>query len=168
MRDLAQKSAEAAKSTAQLIKRTTSAIATSSKLAHSAVGSLSGVVQDAADVSRLVGTINQTSMLQIEEVSRIRENLTDLEDIATRNAGTAQQSAAASDMLNRQAQTLEGFLQKYKKDAKTKAEAAQSGQSKKPSRQIQSEQPEQLEQPEPLGQQEGLEQPVQTEQQQPQ
>lgn len=168
VRDLAQKSAEAAKSTAQLIKRTTSAIATSSKLAHSAVGSLGGVVQDAADVSRLVGTINQTSMLQIEEVSRIRENLTDLEDIATRNAGTAQQSAAASDMLNRQAQTLEGFLQKYKKDAKTKAEAAQSGQSKKPRRQRQSEQPEQLEQPEPLGQQEGLEQPVQTEPQQPQ
>lgn len=110
-------------------------------------------------------------MLQIEEVSRIRENLTDLEDIATRNAGTAQQSAAASDMLNRQAQTLEGFLQKYKKDAKTKAEAAQAGQSKKPRRQRQSEQPEQpeqLEQPEPLGQQEGLEQPVQTEPQQPQ
>lgn len=125
VRDLAQKSAEAAKSTAQLIKRTTSAIATSSKLAHSAAGSLGGVVQDAADVSRLVGGINQTSLMQIEEVTRIRENLTDLEGIATRNAGTAQQSAAASDVLNRQVQTLDSLLQKYKKEDEDPAENAE-------------------------------------------
>lgn len=119
VRDLAQKSAEAAKSTAQLIQDTTSAIAGSTKLAHAAASSLSGVVQDAADVSRLVEGINETSLVQIEEVSRIRENLTDLEGIATRNAGTAQQSAAASDVLNRQAQTMDELLQKYKKEVES-------------------------------------------------
>lgn len=120
VRDLAQKSAEAAKSTAKLIQDTTTAIASSAELAHAAASSLGGVVQDAADVSELVGGINETSRVQIEEVSRIRESLTDLEGIAARNAGTAQQSAAASDVLNRQAQNLDNLLQKYKKGTDTK------------------------------------------------
>lgn len=113
VRSLAQKSADAAKSTGQLIQGTINTISENAALAHAAAGSLNAITQDAKDVSRLLEDINRTSLTQLEEVSQIREKLDDLKNIAARNVSTAHQSADASDALDHQAQTLNNLLKKY-------------------------------------------------------
>ncbi len=115
VRDLAMKAAEAAQRTSVLIQNTIAAISKASHSAHATADSLDTVMADSKQADRLVEHVYQVSQSQVQEVARIHEKLMALENIARHNTEKAQESAASSEALNRQAQALDDLLRAYQK-----------------------------------------------------
>lgn len=113
VRNLASKSAEAVHGTTQLIMNTAAAVETGARIANETAASLSEVTEQSAEVNRLVEDIYNSCTEQSRDIAEIRVKLDAIADIATRNAATAEESAASSEELSSQARTLDELLQHF-------------------------------------------------------
>ena len=113
VRNLAAKSAEASKITAELIGNTVKGIASGTEAANSTAEMLNGIVDDTNSISVSVAEIADVSEEQKGMVSEISVKLGEVERVIETTDSAAQSSAAASEELDSQAALLKEHLARY-------------------------------------------------------
>lgn len=106
VRNLADKSAAASKTTAVLVENSIQSVEQGRKLADNMARSLSRAVGGIKDVGQLVNQITEASVQQAEAIRQVREGINQISEVVQTNSATAEESAAASEELSGQAQIL--------------------------------------------------------------
>lgn len=114
VRSLAEKSAEASKSTAQLIGTTVKNINEGSAAAKDTAKMLAEVVAETSTITASVSEIADDSEQQKIMLGQITAKLTDVEDVIRTTSQTAQSSADSSEELDNQTVLLKQSLERYK------------------------------------------------------
>lgn len=114
VRDLAGRSAQATKSTAQLIEISQTAVNNGSSIVDKTAELLTESVNGAKTAAKMVDTISEASERQAFSVSQITLGVDQISAVVQTNSATAQESAAASEELNQQAKTLKDLVKKFK------------------------------------------------------
>ena len=113
VRNLAAKSADAAKNTTQLIESSVKAVGNGASIAAETAEKLQSMKQKAKESSRLVDEITRASGDQANAVVQIMQGLEQIAVVVQTNSATAEESAAASEELNSQAQVLKGLVSQF-------------------------------------------------------
>lgn len=114
VRNLAGKSAEAASHTTELIERSMLLVENGTKIADETSSSLALVVDAVKDAANMIEEIAQASAAQSLAISQIREGVNQISTVIQKNSSTAERSAAASEELSEQAQTLQSLVHRFK------------------------------------------------------
>ncbi len=110
VRHLAQRSAEAAKTTAQLVDATVQGIgssATSVRQAHDDFQHVAGAV---SEVATLVEGISGSSREQVANLGEVGTSLSSIDQSTQQNAASAEEIAAAAEELSGQAESLRSVV----------------------------------------------------------
>lgn len=113
VRNLAAKSAEAAKNTTSLIQRTIDAVKNGTEVANATADSLRGVVEKSTIMEENVRHIGEATKEQAEEIAKITDGMDQIAGVVQANSGTAEESAAASQELSGQANTLKDMMRQF-------------------------------------------------------
>jgi methyl-accepting chemotaxis protein len=114
VRNLAAKSAEAAKETSELIANSMEKAEFGTKIAESTASSLSEIVEGINESSRIVGEIAVSSAEQSTAISQINTGLNQVSQVIQQNTATAEESAASSQEMDTQAVVLEKLVSQFK------------------------------------------------------
>lgn len=114
VRNLAIKSAEAAKDTSTLIGESIVSVENGAKLADDTAKAMLNIVNGANLVSSLVDNIAVASTEQADAVSQITMGIDQISSVIQTNSATAEESAAASEELNSQALVLKTLVHKFR------------------------------------------------------
>jgi methyl-accepting chemotaxis protein len=116
VRNLAGKSAEAAKQTTALIENSINAINKGTLQADEAGKSLAGIVNKTSETNDLINEIVKASSQQTVSVNQIRSGIEQISSVVQENAATAEASAANSEELSGQVEVLNELVNKFKLD----------------------------------------------------
>ncbi len=114
VRNLAMRSAQAARETTELIEGSISSVDQGSRLADETARALEQIVQDIAAAAGLVSSISSASNEQASAVAQINEGIQQVSRVVQSNSATAEESAAASEELSSQASLLKSQIGRYK------------------------------------------------------
>ncbi len=114
VRNLAGKSAEAAKNTAMLIESTVSSIANVTQNAETTVQTMDIINSTTRDVATDVRDIAKTVDEELSSMNQIALGIDQISEVVQTNSATSQQSAAASEELSSQAGLLHDMVAKFK------------------------------------------------------
>ena len=106
VRNLAQRSAEAAKEIKQLIISSVERIEQGSALVDNAGSTMTDIVTSIRKVSDLMGEISAASSEQSAGVGQVGEAITQMDHVTQQNAALVEEMAAAATALNTQAEEL--------------------------------------------------------------
>jgi hypothetical protein len=110
VRSLAQRSAQAARDTASLIESSVTATRDGRQKVGGVAEAIKAVTGRVADVRVLVTDVSQASREQSEGISQVARAVVGMEKITQGNAASAEESAAASEELNAQAETSRAIV----------------------------------------------------------
>ena len=113
VRNLAAKSAEAAKDTGGLIANSMEKAELGARIAQETAASLTEIVEGINESSRIVAEIATSSEEQSSAVEQINIGLSQVTQVIQQNSATAEESAAASDEMSSQAQMLETLVMSF-------------------------------------------------------
>ena len=113
VRNLAGKSAEAAKDTTVLIENTVRSIQDGTKKADLAASSLQKLVKSSKQMNGKIREITLYSHKQSDSVSEIAQGLEQISSVVQKNSTTAEESAATSEKLSEQAETMDTLLKQF-------------------------------------------------------
>ncbi len=119
VRNLAQRSAKAAKETAEMIEGSITKAEAGSKIAEDTSKSLAEINNSVTKVTDLIGEIAAASKEQTTGTVQVNQGLTQIDQVTQQNTATAEEAAAASEELSSQARELKGMLTKFKLKNKT-------------------------------------------------
>ncbi len=111
VRNLAMRSAEAAKSTANLIEGTVSKVKDGSELVTVTSDAFTQVAESASKVGELVGEIAAASNEQAQGIGQVNTAVTEMDTVTQQNAANAEESASAAEELNAQAEQMKGIVE---------------------------------------------------------
>jgi len=114
VRNLASKSAEAAKYTEGLISNSIEKANLGLDLAHEAAESLSKIVEGIMKSAELADQVAISSNDQTEAISLINKGIDQVSQVVQQNSATAEESAAASEEMNSQSSRLEMLISYFK------------------------------------------------------
>ena len=114
VRNLAGKSAEAAKNTTELIASAIEAVNNGTAIANRTADSLNHVVQNIERITEKVQDINHSSDTQSTSVEQINTGATQISAVIQANSATSEESAAASEELAGQASVLDNLVAQFK------------------------------------------------------
>lgn len=114
VRNLAARSADAAKETTEYIKGSIKKVEGGTQIAHETAKSLLGIVESSAQTASLVGDIATASNEQASGIAQINLGIEQVSSVVQTNSATAQESAAASEELMSQSQQLNLNLSRFK------------------------------------------------------
>ena len=118
VRNLASKSAEAAKDTGNLIANSMEKAELGSRIAGETSASLAEIVSGINESNRIVSEIAQSSDEQSQGIEQINKGIDQVAQVVQQNSATAEESAAASEELSSQSAVLEGLIAQFQlKDA---------------------------------------------------
>ena len=106
VRALAQRSAQAAREIKTLIGQSTETVDSGARLVHDTRETMQAIVDQAQQVSQLVATIGQATGAQAQGIGEVTGAVGHLEQSTQQNAALVEESAAAADSLQHQAQRL--------------------------------------------------------------
>ena len=106
VRNLAQRAAEAAKNTANLIEGTITEINQGTDLVKTTDEDFVEVTTNANKVAELVGEIAAASNEQSQGIGQINNAVAQMDKVTQQNAANAEESASASEELNAQAESM--------------------------------------------------------------
>jgi methyl-accepting chemotaxis protein len=106
VRNLAQRSAQAAKETAIKIETAISKTGQGVQMSRKVSESLAGIVSNVSLVDKLLAEIATASREQSEGVNQVNEAVAQMDKIVQSNAGSAQESASAAHEMSAQAEVL--------------------------------------------------------------
>lgn len=113
VRNLATKSSEAANSTASLIEHSAVAVSEGMKLADKTSEALSELVSQNKNIESIIISINEQSHEQKKHIDSINEKLARVTELVTGSAANAEESAAAAEELNGQAEALKTIVSEF-------------------------------------------------------
>lgn len=113
VRNLASKSAEASKSTAQLIDNAVNAVTNGTRIADTTAESLKAVGATTQEVVETVNRIAKASEKQAEAVEEVTVRVEQISGVVQSNSATAEESAAASEELASQATVLRNLVARF-------------------------------------------------------
>lgn len=113
VRNLAAKSAEAAKDTTALIENAIQAIQNGTHMVSATEKSLNLIVEKADGVTRLVNEIATASNAQATAVAQTTQGIEQISNVVQNNSATAEESAAASEELSGQALVLQQLVSRF-------------------------------------------------------
>ncbi len=114
VRNLAGKSSEAAKNTSVLIDQTAEAIEEGSKAAKDTAEAMMNVVAQTKEVTGLIEEIAEYSTKQATAADEVSRGIDQISDVVQSNMATAEKSAAASEELSSQANTLNDLVSRFR------------------------------------------------------
>jgi len=114
VRNLAGRSATAAKEIKGLIQNSVTKIENGSRLVSESGGALSEIVDSVKKVSDIVAEIAAASKEQSDGINQVNKALLQMDDMTQQNASLVEEAAAASEAMGAQAQELEALVSFFK------------------------------------------------------
>jgi methyl-accepting chemotaxis protein len=114
VRNLAARSASAAKETAEMIDGSIKTIEKGAGLAEKTTGALSEIQEFAVKAADIVGEIATSSNEQAEAVAQINEGLSQIDKVTQTNTASAEESASSAEQLSGQSTQLEKMVARFK------------------------------------------------------
>ncbi len=113
VRNLAARSAKAAKETTDLIENSKDKVNSGTEIANQTSTALQEIVGSIGKVSDLVGEIAAASNEQSQGINQVNQGLSQLDSVTQQNTASAEESAAAAEELNAQTLKLQEMLKKF-------------------------------------------------------
>ncbi len=113
VRNLAARSAEAAKDTTNLIQGSIEKSSAGTQIADNTAKALADIVSGISKTAVIISEIAQSSNEQAMGISQINMGLSQVSEVVQNNAATAEQSAASSEELSGQAELLKEMVSKF-------------------------------------------------------
>ncbi len=114
VRNLAAKSALSAKDTTLLINETIAVVRNGNQIANKTSKAIGIVGQNAIELGELVNRIATLAGEQEEAANQINHGMDEISSVVQSNSATAEESAATSQELSRQAHTLEDLVGRFR------------------------------------------------------
>ena len=136
VRNLAQRSASAAKETTQLIEDSGKKVDVGVDLTKKVEVSLKEIVKNVRKVTNLVNEIANASQEQSEGVGQVGKAISQMDQVIQQNAANAEETASASEELSAQAQSLLSLVDRIAGEVGNKEEETKENKpliTKKPS-----------------------------------
>ncbi len=122
VRNLAAKSAEAAKQTAELIQNSVNAVQEGTEITEKTAQILNDIDKTTGFINDIVNKINQSASEQASSIDEIRIGLEQVSAVIQANAATAEENSASSEEMSAQANTLREEVDKFQLDTEQKPE----------------------------------------------
>lgn len=122
VRNLAQRSASAAKETAQLIGDNVKKVGNGAELTEKVAVTLKEIVTNVRKVTNLVNEISSASQEQSQGVEQVGKAINQMDQVVQQNATNAEEAAAASEELSAQADCLLALVKKIAAEVGNKKE----------------------------------------------
>ena len=132
VRNLAQRSATAAKEIKTLISDTVEKVAVGAKMVDAAGQTINDVVVSVRKVSDVITEITAASQEQTSGINQIHQAITQMDDATQQNAALVEEAAAASQALNEQAIALSTLVDSFSVDQTWEVTAKATGKKKSP------------------------------------
>ncbi|MDR2532474.1 MAG: methyl-accepting chemotaxis protein [Oscillospiraceae bacterium] len=113
VRNLAAKSAEAAKDTDEMISSSIEKAELGSRIAGETAASLEEIVAGIVESSKIVGDIARYSNEQSTSIAEIDAGINQVANVIHQNSATAEESAAASQEMSSQSKVLEELIMQF-------------------------------------------------------
>ena len=114
VRNLAARSAKAAKETAELIEGSVAKTENGTTIANQTAESLAEIVSSVTKVTDLVGEIAAASNEQAEGIAQVNQGLTQIDQVTQQNTASAEEGASAAEELSSQAMHLQQLMSTFK------------------------------------------------------
>ena len=113
VRDLAQRSATAAKEISALIENSTRQVKEGSQLARSAGQTIADMARTVEQVSTVMEEISGASLEQSEGIAEMNRAIAQIDETTQQNAALVEEAAAAAQSLDEQAQSLDQLVGRF-------------------------------------------------------
>ncbi|AOY74956.1 methyl-accepting chemotaxis protein [Clostridium formicaceticum] len=113
VRNLAARSANAAKETTAMIEGSIKKVEGGTNIANETAAALNKIVKDVAEVAHLVKDIALASNEQDAGINQVSQGISQISEVIQTNSATAEESAAASEELASQAELLKQQISKF-------------------------------------------------------
>lgn len=124
VRNLAARSAKAAKETTDMIEGSIEKVSDGRQIAGETAKALEKIVANIADVDELVGSIAKASKEQSMAIEQINQGVLQVSQVVQANSATSEEAASASEELSAQADMLKNTASRFKLTAGEKKPAA--------------------------------------------
>jgi methyl-accepting chemotaxis protein len=114
VRNLAQRSAEAAKEISDLIKDSVVKVADGTELVNQSGKTLIDIIESVSQVNSYINQISIAGSEQAHSVAEINQVVNQIDDITQQNAALVEEASASSEALESQAQSLLAQIQFFK------------------------------------------------------
>jgi len=121
VRNLAQRSAGAAKEIKALIEDSVAKVETGGKLVNEAGETMDDIVTSFQLVTDIVGEISNASREQSDGIEQVNQAIAQMDDITQQNAALVEEAAASSESLQTQAEKLAELMKVFKLSHTVKA-----------------------------------------------
>ncbi|MDP4095178.1 MAG: methyl-accepting chemotaxis protein, partial [Bacillota bacterium] len=113
VRNLAARSANAAKETTDMIEGSIVKAEGGTKIARFTADALNKIVEDVTKAASLVGEIAVASNEQASGIAQVNQGIMQVSEVTQNNSATSEESAAASEELSGQAEMLREMVGKF-------------------------------------------------------
>jgi Methyl-accepting chemotaxis protein len=114
VRNLAARSANAAKETTAMIEGSIKKVEIGTRIANETATALNQIVDGVAKAANLVGEIATASNEQASGIAQVNQAISQVAQVVQTNSATSEESASASEELSSQAELLKDLVSKYK------------------------------------------------------
>ncbi len=114
VRNLAARSADAAKETTEMIEGSIKKAEAGTRIANETAEALNKIVEDVAKAANLIGDIALASNEQASAIGQINQGIMQVSQVVQSNSATSEESAAASEELSGQADLLQEMVGRFK------------------------------------------------------
>ncbi|MBL4762457.1 MAG: methyl-accepting chemotaxis protein [Gammaproteobacteria bacterium] len=114
VRNLAQRSATAAKETKELIQDSVNKVNVGAELVNKSGEALGGIVNSVIKVGNIVAEIATASQEQANGIDQINQTITNLDDLTQQNAALAEETSAASVTMTKRASEMVELVDFFK------------------------------------------------------
>ncbi len=124
VRNLASRSANAARETTGLIEGSLKKVTTGTKIANETATALNRIVEGVTKATTLVGGIAESSNDQATAITQVNQGIAQVAKVTQTNTATAEASASASEEMASQAELLRQIVKKFRLQGQGKAAVA--------------------------------------------
>ena len=134
VRNLAGRSAKAARETAQLIEGSLAKVTNGNEIASRTSESLAAIVESVTKTSDLVTEIAQANVQQSQGIAEVTEGLAQIDSVTQQNTANSEETASAGQELAAQAQNLRRLLSQFRLSAEAGSGSGGAGMRAQPTR----------------------------------
>lgn len=116
VRNLASRSQNAAKETAQLIDDSINKVNQGTEIAQHTAKAFETIVHNVSDVSVIIDSIAESSQQQAGAISQINQGISQITSVVQSNSATSEESASAAEELSSQSDILKNMVTVFKLD----------------------------------------------------